>query len=109
MVIFHGERLPADRRTPRLSAPARRCGIVAAGTACLPVAGQETGGGARDRRATAHRARAGRRPEVAEQPATHRQLPVVNLMPLHGLPQRVAILRGIGEGRNGRRARRACT
>jgi hypothetical protein len=39
MVIFDGERLPGDRRTARLSVQARRCGTVAAGTACLRVRG----------------------------------------------------------------------
>lgn len=34
MVIFRGARLPGDRRTAWLSARARRCGTVAAGTAC---------------------------------------------------------------------------
>jgi hypothetical protein len=80
MVIFRGERLPGDRRTARLSA--RRCGTVAAGAACLPVAGLVTGGGARDRRATAHRSRAGRRPESPSGPATHPQLQAANLTPL---------------------------
>jgi hypothetical protein len=39
MVIFHGERLPGDRRTARLSVRARRCGSVAACAACLRVRG----------------------------------------------------------------------
>ena len=68
MVIFPGERLPGDRRTARPSVRARRRGSVAARYRLLPVAGQETGGGARDRWASARRSRAGRRPEVAEQP-----------------------------------------
>jgi hypothetical protein len=68
MVIFRGERLPGDRRTARLSCGRGAAGPFRPGTACLPVARLATGGGARGRRATAHRSRAGRRPGVAEQP-----------------------------------------
>jgi hypothetical protein len=42
MVIFHGEKLPGDRRTARLSVRARRCGDRF-GRCRVPVgAGQET-------------------------------------------------------------------
>jgi hypothetical protein len=78
MVIFPGERLPGDRRTARPSVRARRRGSVAARYRLLPVAGQETGGGAAA-------------PKSPSSPATHRQLQAVNLTPHHELPPSVAI------------------
>ncbi len=48
MVIFHGERLPGDRRTARLSVRARRFEIVAARYRLPADAGQRPGGGAHE-------------------------------------------------------------
>jgi len=101
MVVFPGERLPGDRRTARLSVRARRCGTVAAGTACLRVRGSGTAAAP----ATGGLPPIGRgqaaAPEPPSSPATPPQLLVANLTPPHELPQRIAILHGIGEGRNG--------
>ena len=101
MVIFPGERLPGDRRTARPPVQARHCGTVAAGTARLPVTGQATGGCARDRRATVHRSRAGRRPGVAEQPRYSLAGPGSEPRAASRTPSARRDCHGIGEGRNG--------
>jgi hypothetical protein len=67
---------------------ARRCGTVAAGTACLRVQGSGA-------------AVAPAAPESPSSLAAHPRLQATNLTPPHELPQRVAILRGMGQGRNG--------
>jgi hypothetical protein len=93
MAIFHGERLPGDRRTARLSVRARRCGSVAACAACLRVRGV----GAAVAPAAGGLPPIGRgpaaAPELPSSPATPRLL-AANLTPPCELPQRIAILRG---------------
>ena len=93
-----GERLPGDRRTARLSVRARRCGTVAAGAACLRVRGS----GAAAASVTGGLPPIGRgqaaAPESPSSPATPPQLLALDLTPSHELPQRIAIMRGIGRG-----------
>ena len=101
MLSFHGERLPGAGGRPGHSVQARRCGTVAAGTACLRVRGN----GAAAAPATGGLPPIGRgqaaAPESPSSPATLPQLQAANLTPPHELPQRIAILHEIGQGRNG--------
>ena len=80
---------------------ARRCGTVAAGTARLRVRGS----GAAAAPATGGLPPIGRGQAAAREspssPATPPQLLAASLTPPHELPQRIAVLHEIGEGRNG--------
>ena len=103
MVLFPGERLPGDRRTAWLSVQARRCGTVAAGTACLQMRGSRPAAPATGGLPPIGRGQAAA-PKSPSCPADLPQLWAANLTPPHELPQRVAILRGIGQGRTARPA-----
>ncbi len=101
MLIIRGERLPGDRRTARLPVRARRWGTVAAGTACLRVRG--IGAAAAPATGRLPPIGPGRPPPRSRRaaPPLPPQLLAVDLTPPYELPQRVAILRAFGEGRNG--------
>jgi len=81
--------------------PGYLCGTVAVGAACLRVRGS----GAAAAPATGGLPPIGRgqaaAPESPGSPAAGPQLPAANLTLPDELPQRIAIVHGIGQGRNG--------